>query len=164
MSHLAEKISAPLLPPQALRPWLDATGSITQMAKQCCESVRVKLLHTAWDEASSYHREILMLCDETPWWYAHTHLPQETFQQRASLFQGLGDNSLGCVLFSDPNISRQSLQYFEVGCDDPAYQKAARFITIECERLWARESVYHIEGLPLYLLEVFLPDMLKIAC
>lgn len=164
MNYAVDTLTDRSSPPTLLRPWLEASGSLTKMAKARCASVHVKLLQTGWAPDACYHREILMLCDESPWWYAHTRIPASTFDKRADVFQDLGERSLGCLLFSDPHITRQSLRFFEVSFASSLYQQAACFVTLDHDRLWARESVYHVEGQPLYLLELFLPAMLKTLC
>jgi chorismate--pyruvate lyase len=161
--------TSPILPPISLVPWLEATDSITLMAKTGCQTVKVHLLKTGWvypseSQTPEYCREILMICDDSPWWYAKTRIPEKTFNKRKQIFLDLGEKSLGCLLFSDKGITRQSLHYYSTNNSEATFQLAKKHVPLKNELLWARESIFQISGEPLFLLEVFLPKMLETVC
>ncbi len=151
------------LVPHKLRPWLEAIGSITEMARKISSNVTLKLYDNRWMGCTPdvFFRRIVMCIDGMPWWYATTHIPKQTYQMRHEAFTSLGDRYLGSLLFSDKGIHRSSLSYhFELG-DSESYLEARDFMTREALGVWVRRQTFLISEEPLYLKEVFLPQMLE---
>ena len=175
-SPILSKVTV-IQPPAALQPWLYAKGSITQMARQRCADVSLDLLHNDWSSISqaerqyysmrehrAFLREINMICDGDIWWYARTLIPQVTYDARLVAFDALDDIPIGTILFSDPEIKRLDLQVSDLNQEHPIRQWAGAALPYYVNRCWIRYSLYHIQGLPLYMHEVFLPQMIDSLC
>lgn len=102
-------------------------------------------------------REVLLLCNEVPVVFAHSILPLAGLRGGWNGITRLGSRSLGEALFSNHRIERQPLAYRCVRRDHPLYRAAARQATVTARRLWARRSVFCLNGHPLLVTEVFLP-------
>ncbi len=150
--------------PDPLLPWVQAKGSITQKAVGLGLKAQVSLLNSRWHSEVLYEREIVMLCNDSPWWYARTEIPKSTYIKKAKMWDNLGENSLGCVLFSDPTIERVHLSFKQVDKAEPLYRQAAIHDNLSGHALWARFSEFDVDGAPLYLTEVFLPSMIAYLC
>lgn len=161
----------PLLPPHALRHWLSDQGSLTQRIKSHCVAFRVVPLATGifrpnLDEYAllgmapgtrAYVREVMLLCDEVPVVFAHSVLPHASLRGDWNGITRLGSRSLGEALFSDPRIARQPLAYRTIRRGHALFHAVARQQPLTACSLWARRSVFCLNGHPLLVSEVFLP-------
>lgn len=157
--------------PRALRPWLSDHGSLTQRLKSRCESFRVMPLKTGLtrpnpDEhallglppgARAYVREVLLLCDGVPVVFAHSVLPRTGLRGGWNGITRLGSRSLGEALFSDHRIERQPLAYRQIRGGHPLFHAVSAQQALAASSLWARRSVFCLNGQPLLVTEVFLP-------
>lgn len=164
-------LAHPNSPPRSLRPWLSDHGSLTQRLKSRCASFRVVPLATGITRANAdeyallgmapgtraYVREVMLLCDEVPVVFAHSVLPPAGLRGGWNGITRLGSRSLGEALFSDHRIQRQPLSYRSVRNNHPLYHAAARQQLAAANSLWARRSVFCLNGYPLLVTEVFLP-------
>ena len=134
--------------------------------------MRLTLLSERWEKQQKHAvfiREILMFCDEKPAWYAQTKIPERTYARRAEKFKHLQGNPLGSLLFSDPQIIREDFFYAYLTKSTQEYKQAMLYYTAYASStmnlmpsfLWARKSVFRIEGEPLYLMEVFFPELFE---
>lgn len=105
----------------------------------------------------AYVRDVLLLCNDVPVVFAHSVLPQAGLRGGWSGITRLGSRPLGEALFSDPRILRQPLAYHRVRSDHPLYRTVAEQQTLSASSLWARRSVFCLNGHPLLVSEVFLP-------
>jgi len=157
--------------PRSLRHWLSDCGSLTQRLKARCTSFRVVPLATGMARANAdeyallgmvpgsraYVREVMLLCDEVPVVFAHSVLPPAGLRGGWDGITRLGSRSLGEALFSDHRIERQPLAYRNVRRGHPLYRSAAGQQAATVSSLWARRSVFCLNGHPLLVTEVFLP-------
>lgn len=157
--------------PRSLRSWLSDRGSLTQRLKSRCDSFRVAPLATGLarpntDECAllgvppgtrAYVREVLLLCNEVPVVFAHSVLPHASLRGGWNGITRLGSRSLGEALFSDHRIQRQPLAYHRVRRDHPLFRAIAGQQALAVSSLWARRSVFCLNGHPLLVTEVFLP-------
>lgn len=157
--------------PRSLRHWLSDRGSLTQRLKARCTSFRVVPLATGMARANAdeyaplgmvpgtraYVREVMLLCDEVPVVFAHSVLPPAGLRGGWDGITRLGSRSLGEALFSDHRIERQPLAYRTVRRGHPLYRSAAGQQAATVSSLWARRSVFCLNGHPLLVTEVFLP-------
>lgn len=157
--------------PRSLRHWLSDRGSLTQRLKARCTSFRVVPLATGMARANAdeyallgmvpgtraYVREVMLLCDEVPVVFAHSVLPPAGLRGGWDGITRLGSRSLGEALFSDHRIERQPLAYRSVRRGHPLYRSAAGQQAATVSSLWARRSVFCLNGHPLLVTEVFLP-------
>lgn len=166
-------LAHPYLLPRSLRPWLSDRGSLTQRLKSRCGAFCVApqatgLAHPNPDEYAllgmahgtrAYVRDVLLLCDGIPVVFAHSVLPRLGLRGGWNSITRLGSRSLGEALFSDYSIERQPLAYRNVRRDHPLYRSVASRQTLAVSSLWARRSVFCLNGHPLLVTEVFLPAL-----
>jgi chorismate--pyruvate lyase len=105
----------------------------------------------------AYVREVMLLCNDVPVVFAHSVLPHPSLCGGWNGITRLGSRPLGEALFSDPRILRQSLAYHRVRHDHPLFRAIAEQQTLTTRSLWARRSVFCLNGHPLLVTEVFLP-------
>jgi chorismate--pyruvate lyase len=159
--------------PRSLRHWLSDRGSLTRRLKSHCDAFRVVPLATGLarpnpDEHAllgiapgtrAYVREVMLLCNGIPVVFAHSVLPHAGLRGGWDSITRLGSRSLGEALFSDHRIERQPLAYRRVRQGHPLFRAAARHQALDVSSLWARRSVFCLNGHPLLVTEVFLPAL-----
>lgn len=157
--------------PRSLRAWLTDQGSLTQRLKSRCAAFRVDPLATGHarpnaDEYAllgmvpghrAYVREVMLLCNDVPVVFAHSVLPLPGLRGGWNGITRLGNRSLGETLFSGHRIARQPLAYRQLRHGHPLYRAAVRRLALDSRSLWARRSVFCLNGHPLLVTEVFLP-------
>lgn len=148
-------------PPESMWAWMQTKTSITEKARDSCQVVRLKLLKEDW-ESTVFIREINLFCDEKIAWYARTWIPEKTYQRRSAQFKALHGRPLADILYNDPDITREDFVYAYLDPSTLEYQWAMKHYphkkdenTILPTHLWARKSVFLIDGEPLYLMEIF---------
>ncbi|GAB4118273.1 MAG: chorismate lyase [Sideroxydans sp.] len=175
----------------ALRPWLHDHGSLTQRIQQRCQEFSVQPVHRglariAYDEATmlgipphrlAYSREVFLLADGKPVVFAHSTCRQQDLQHAWKSMRGLGNRSLGSLLFTHPLVLRQPLHFKALPSRHPLAGRA--LARQDCREpvetvglkpdlqnapdpLWARRSLFTLHGAPLLVTEVFLPEILKL--
>lgn len=169
----------------ALRPWLHDHGSLTQRIQQRCEKftvlpVRDGLARITYDEAAllgiaphqlTYSREVFLYADGKPVVFAHSTCASNHLRGAWQAMRGLGNRSLGSLLFTHPLVNRQPLHFKALRAQHPLVGRAlARQssvwlkpdLQIIPDILWARRSLFTLHGAPLLVTEVFLPEILKL--
>jgi len=160
----------------ALHPWLHDHGSLTQRIQQRCEKfsvqpVRSGLARIAYDEATllgiaphqlAYSREVFLHADGKPVVFAHSTTACEHLRGAWKTMSGLGNRSLGSLLFTHPLVIRQPLRFKALRSNHPLYRSAAQKLGVAPDTLWARRSLFHLHGAPLLVTEIFLPEILKL--
>ncbi|MFA7399613.1 MAG: chorismate lyase [Sideroxydans sp.] len=160
----------------ALHPWLHDHGSLTQRIQQRCDRfsvqpVRSSLARIAYDEATllgiaphhfAYSREVFLLADGIPVVFAHSTCASEHLRGAWKAMSGLGNRSLGSLLFTHPLVIRQPLRFQPLRSHHPLYRSAAQNLEGASDTLWARRSLFTLHGAPLLVTEVFLPEVLKL--
>ncbi len=163
--------------PPALLPWLRDHGSLTQRIAQRCarfsvRNVRSGLARIALDEACvlgipprqlAWSREVFLCADDQPVVFAHSACAAKDLRGAWSSLDSLGNQPLGALLFSHPQVVRQLLHYKALHVHHPLYRRAAAVLPEHLDRLWARRSLFYLHNAPLLVTEVFLPGMLKLA-
>jgi len=76
--------------------------------------------------------------------------------------RGLGNRSLGTLLFTHPLVKRQPLHFKALQSHHALYKSAAAVQGEAPSRLWARRSLFYLQDAPLLVTEVFLPDILAL--
>lgn len=157
----------PQPPGPLLLDWLCDQGSLTlRLTDAGSEDFRVELLAQASqpareDEAQAlgvmpaepvWVREVLLHTAGAPRVFARSVAPLAAVGASAIDLQSLGSNSLGLLLFSNPEVSRGPLQisqYPSAWLPSPWREQAAA--------CWARRSHFSDGQLQLLVCEVFLP-------
>ena len=156
--------------------WLHDHGSLTMRIQQRCEKFHVRNLYTGLSIASRdelnmlnlprrqhiYTREVFLYADNQPVVFAHSVVASQHLRGAWHALQHLGNRPLGALLFSHPLVQRAPLQYSALKPGHPLYRLAAIELTTRPPRLWARRSVFTLQGAPLLVTEVFLPGILKL--
>ena len=162
--------------PEAYAPWLRDHGSLTARIRQRCthfavQPVRNGLARIAFDESRvlktpsrqfAYSREVFLLADHQPVVFAHSACATQHLHGAWLAMRGLGNRSLGSLLFSHPLVIRHPLHYLALRSHHPLYRRAASVLDNPPTTLWARRSSFYLHGTPLLVTEVFLPEILKL--
>ncbi|MBB5192962.1 chorismate--pyruvate lyase [Silvimonas terrae] len=157
--------------PRKLKPWLTERGSLTArlVAHFPCFSVRVlrqnaRTVHR--DELRTLHvqrqqkaitRDVLLMSGETPLVYAHSVATRAATRRGFRRLRGIGNRSLGSMLFADPTIRRSPLAWRRVDQRHPLWQQARAAVGPLPRGLWARRSLFASGSDLLLVTEVFLP-------
>jgi chorismate--pyruvate lyase len=169
-THWQTPVLAPI--PAALRDWLTDTGSLTRQLQQVCQqSFSVALLQSGWqrplpDESLLLHqplgqrmftREVQLLDGAQPQVYARSLVPVSTYHAKRARFDALGNQSLGEMLFNDPQLERGPIQVACLQPGQPLFNQASRYLQQTPSQLWARRSCFYLAGKAMLVNEVFLP-------
>lgn len=156
------------------RRWLSDEGSLTARLRAhsrhfTVQLLRQQLLLPALDECAplqlrpgqlAWGREVVLLADHQPRIYARSLLPRRHARGPWQMFAGVGNRSLGAVLFADPGIARQPLNFRRLDQRHPLYRAAlaaSGLPAAAAPQLWARRSLFCRQGHALMVCEVFLP-------
>jgi chorismate--pyruvate lyase len=125
----------------------------------------------------AYVREVLLSCHGKPVVFAHSVLPRSGLRGGWNGITRLGARPLGEALFNDHRIKRESLAYlrlsphhalFHAARPHHAFGVPARGTPQDArpagglgaaQPMWARRSVFSLNGHPLLVTEVFLPGI-----
>jgi len=164
-------LAHPFRAPRALRGWLSDRGSLTHRLKMRHADFRVspvargfarpfpdeaKLLGLS-PKARAYVRDVLLMGSGRIRVFAHSVLPRSSLRGGWSGITRLGTKPLGEALFADPRIRRLGLTMRRIDARHPLYHATRRHTGFTGRHLWARRSVFCLNGHPLLVNEVFLP-------
>ena len=158
------------------RTWLTDHGSLTQRLQARCQGFRVRRLRQGKarphaDERTALAlpagklavvREVLLLCGDTPMVFAHTLVPLESLRGPWQAISGLGHRPLGAALFATPLVRRFPLAYRRLDPRHPLHRAASAATAAAYGPLWARRSLFALQGQPILVTEVFLPQALRL--
>ena len=164
-------LAHPFRAPRALRGWLSDRGSLTRRLKARHADFRVSPVARGFappflDEAQAlrlspkahaYVRDVLLMGGGHIRVFAHSVLPRASLRGGWCGITRLGTKPLGEALFTDPRIRRLGLTIRRLDARHPLYRAAARHTGLTEHYLWARRSVFCLNGHPLLVTEVFLP-------
>lgn len=158
----------------ATRGWLLDKGSLTRrVVRHCPQSFSVQVLNQAWGvpsasecsaletalDATAWIREVELHCGRTPWVFARTLIPVTSMEGDIRRLADLGNRPLGEVLFSDPKARRGRVEVAELLPSHALFSAASAHLDAAPRSLWARRTLYYMEGRPLLVNEVFLPNL-----
>jgi chorismate--pyruvate lyase len=154
-----------------LRSWLTEADSLTARCQQSCSVFRVRLLRygkgrALADESAggkvgrhpAWVREVVLECDGRPVIFAHTTLSTAASGRLNRWMAGLGNRSLGSLLFSYPGFRRGAIEFLRLDDRHPLYRRAAALCDVG-ETLWARRSLHRLGRQQVLVTEVFLPEI-----
>ena len=159
-----------------ISPWLFERGSLTRrILLHCRNTFRVEVLSQQWQrpmlnealrlgvqpEQHALIREVLLYCGDTPWVFARSILPRQTLTGPDLFLAKLGNRPLGEILFSDPNITRDTLEIAVIKKNQHMFSSATECLNTSPESIWARRSVFYLHKKPLLVNEVFLPGLVE---
>lgn len=155
----------------ALAAWLTEPGSLTARCQRNSRQFRVRLLRyekgrALADEglrlehsrAPAWIREVALECDGVPVIFAHTTLSTAANGRMSRWMAGLGNRSLGSLLFSYPGFKRGAIEFLRLDARHPLYRRAASLGEVG-ETLWARRSLHRLGHQQVLVTEVFLPGI-----
>lgn len=169
------------LPPQAIIDWLTGPQILSAALGKVYTEVSLKLLSEGPEsimeteqealsklapvQADYFVRSVFLLGDKVPVIFARTVIPASTYAQYKENFTTLGNQFIGMrLLHNKENVVRSEFEYATINAQHPLYQKAAGFGNQTQEHtLWARRSLFWIEGLPLLITELFLSSLSRVA-
>lgn len=102
-------------------------------------------------------REVYLYSDGMPVVFAHSVVKKKHLQGAWRNLSGLGNQSLGSMLFSNPMIQRTAFSFKKLRAGHPLYDRACRKLEIRPTSLWARRSLFTLQMQPILVTEVFLP-------
>ncbi|MDN5881228.1 MAG: chorismate lyase [Nitrosospira sp.] len=165
------------LSPRA-RGWLQNRGSLTELIQQrCCGDFCVKPVFQSWAKACGDElavmnlrrnelamvREVYLYCGNTPVVFAHSVVAMKDIRGAWRGLGGLGSRSLGTVLFTNPVVKRTPLRFKKLNSAHPLFCRACRKLQAKPPDLWARRSLFSLQGQSILVTEVFLPSILELA-
>ena len=164
-------LARPFRAPRALRGWLSDRGSLTRRLKARHADFGVSPVARGFvppflDEAQllglhpkmhAYVREVLLMGGGHIRVFAHSVLPRASLRGGWRGIARLGTKPLGEALFTDPRIRRLGLTMRRLDARHPLYRAARRHAGLTAPHVWARRSVFCLNGHPLLVNEVFLP-------
>ncbi|SFH13546.1 chorismate lyase [Nitrosospira sp. Nsp14] len=159
------------------RGWLQNRGSLTQLIQQHCSNFRVKQMFQSLDKACGDElavmnlrrnelalvREVYLYCGNTPVVFAHSVVARKDLRGAWRGLSGLGNRSLGTVLFTNPVIRRTPLKFKKLTPAHPLFHRACQKLKVKPSGLWARRSLFSLRGQSILVTEVFLPSILELA-
>ena len=131
------------------RGWLQNRGSLTQLIQQrCCSNFRVKQMFQSLDKACGDElavmnlrrnelalvREVYLYCGNTPVVFAHSVVARKDLRGAWRGLSGLGNRSLGTVLFTNPVIRRTPLRFKKLNPAHPLFHRACQKFEGKTER------------------------------
>jgi chorismate--pyruvate lyase len=108
-------------------------------------------------KTQAYVRDVLLMGGGRTRVFAHSVLPRASLRGGWCGITRLGTRPLGEALFTDPRIRRLGLTMRRLDARHPLYRAARRHTGLTVRYLWARRSVFCLDGQPLLVTEVFLP-------
>jgi chorismate--pyruvate lyase len=160
--------------PPGLADWLFDAGSLTRRLRRACpRRFQVRVLRqgrmrpsreearalTLRPDAWTWIREVQLLCGDRPWVFARTLIPAATLNGRGRRLTQLGTRPLGEVLFADPGVCRGPVEVARIVAGQVLHQRAFSGFIEPPDAIWGRRSVFRIDGRPLLVCEIFLPDL-----
>ena len=162
LPHVA-KATLPADAPQ----WLLHEGSLTALLiDKSGGDFRVERISQRWqvphpserqllglpDRQWALVREVTLQCHNEAWVYARSVLPAATLAGPLRYLRRLRNESLGSLLFQDPNLKRGPFEIVQL----PPYSAYIHASLRQPESAWARRSRFSLHGRPLSVSEVFL--------
>lgn len=158
------------------RNWLQDRGSLTRRIQDRCAHFCVKrvfqsLSKVYGDELDvmglraselAMVREVYLYCGNTPVVFAHSVVAHKNLRGAWRGLSGLGNKSLGTVLFTNPRIERTPLEFKKVSQGHFLYDRACAKLSTKPAHLWARRSLFTLHGQSILVTEVFLPAILDL--
>ncbi len=159
-----------------IRYWLQYRGSLTRRIQEQCTQFHVEpvfqdfahIYGDEWRKMKLYRhelalvREVYLYCCDKPVVFAHSIVSRKNLQGAWRTLNGLGNRSLGSMLFTNPKVKRTPLEFKKVNSGHFLYDRAILRLTEKPTHLWARRSLFTLQNQSILVTEVFLPDILDL--
>lgn len=160
----------------AYKPWLLSAGSLTKRLQQHSRQFKVQAISQLRQPSrvsetsllgvpvrqAALLRDVLLNCDHQAVVFAHSVLPVSALAGGWRRLSKLGNHSLGSTLFADPRTCRTRLQFKKLHAGHFLYQQVQASQPAIRGPLWARRSVFRLQGRAILVTEVFLPAVLAL--
>lgn len=156
---------------EKLTDWLYDAGSLTARLKKYCHTFEVVVIgqdivscmpEEACDVVQAGEqvlaREVLLYCDGVPQVFARSLLPLSSLTGEQKVLAELGNQPLGHIIFNNPSLERKLIQVAKFTHQNSIGKLADQLPLKLTDNLWGRRSLFYLEGKPLVVAEVFLPD------
>lgn len=167
---------APLTMSPQINGWLQNSGSLTLRIQQRCNNFRVEPVFQSLATAGSdeltilklrpgelaHVREVYLYCGKTPVVFAHYVVARKDLRGAWCGMSKLGNKSLGTMLFTNPIIKRMSFGFRKLNPTHPLFYRACKNLSVLPDKLWARRSLFSLNGQPILVTEVFFPAILEL--
>nr|WP_301289347.1 chorismate lyase [Natronocella acetinitrilica] len=162
--------------PEPLAAWVVRTGSLTTaLRRRYGAGFGVRLIDEGWripylDEArrlelrpgrKAWVREVALYGGERPVIRARSVIPMRSLRGGNRGLTRLGTRPLGELLFAGAGTLREPLEIARLRDEDWLTRRLAADAVSFGRSLWARRTVHRLNGRPLLVAEVFLPDLLE---
>lgn len=150
--------------------WLLDQGSLTARLKNLSDSFEVKLIGQASLPIASHEhdflnehkptmvREVLLYCDDEPWVFARSLIPEQLQKNAPAILKHLGNQPLGERLFRQPNLQRDSFQVAKFEQGSKVHELSLSLGYSAAFPLHGRRSRFIVGQEALLVQEVFLPS------
>jgi len=160
--------------PVGIAPWLfDATSLTARIIAACNGQFRVEVISQGWQRpmlneeqclktgAGRYAlvRQVYLYCNDAPWVFARTVIPQATLQGKEKHLAHLQNRPLGAVLFTEPTMRRSEVEVAEIRQSQRLFHTATARLDYDPSVIWGRRSVFYLHDKPLLVSEIFLPGI-----
>jgi len=149
--------------------WLLSQDSLTAKLKAAGQQFNVDLLgqkqltidkheeQLVGNIDTSIVREVLLYCNNRPWVFARTIIPEQLQDDGSSIFKNLGNQALGERLFQAQHYPRSEFQIASFKSTSSIHQLAKKLGYTTQQALWGRRSCFIIKEQTLLVQEIFLP-------
>jgi len=159
---------------RGLRPWLLDKGSLTAKLMALSHgNFHVRVVRQTYARASrseavalgiaphslSLIREVVLMGHNQPWVFARSVLPLSSLTGKLRHLRKQGSRPLGAFLFSQPHLTRSPIALALINRHH-GYVPAE---LIGDTPVWGRRSIFYVDGKPLLVSEVFLPDFIRFS-
>jgi chorismate--pyruvate lyase len=169
--------------PLSVNEWIRKPFVLSEALRRVCNNFSVKISDQSVkplysDEISAlkcyscesgYVRETYLGDPTNPLVYARVSMPESTYAAYKSELDSLGTRPIGeTLLYKDPSLTRSEFEVKRLSQNDELlfdslvhhqFHRAVIERNARGQELWARRSVFKINGHPLLITEVFMPDI-----
>ncbi|MBA3536402.1 MAG: chorismate lyase [Tatlockia sp.] len=164
-------------PPEKLKSWLNHNSSLTEKLKTLSGEAELQVLKQSWTLPNWWdkftlglaalpviHRDILMHSCKIPCWFARTIIPNDSYQANRSFFDRLEQESLGSIVFNEPNIKRIVLHHYAIDEFCLEYYWLPVALQQSTIPFWTRFSIFSFpDGTCFCLVEILLPGLMSVV-
>lgn len=160
-----------------LRPWLQASGSLTARLKRRYADFAVQQVRQGWHKAHpdewrllglsmarrAWVREVWLTGGGAPRVFAHSVICHDALRGKWRGLRSIGQRPLGAALFADARVRRGALHFYKLPLRHPLrVAVSASLPELRRRALWARRSLFHLGTHGLLVTEVFLPSLMAV--
>lgn len=175
-SHTLKRAAWRAVPPghpHPLHGWLTSRGSLTARIVARTDQFKLTRLMQRYRTANIDElgelglrakekvlvRKVILWSGDMPLVFAHSIAGRHDLAGTWRSLRGLGTRPLAAMLFANPRVTRQPIEFQRIDKRHPLYREAVALFPTLPPSLWARRSVFLLKGRPLLVTEVFLPGL-----